>query len=364
MPDAQINSTGLTDGDLIACRRELKGGSRSFHAASFLLPRTFREPASALYAFCRMADDVIDGDRDSSHALKELHRRLDALYAGRPEPYAADRALTAVVRAYDLPKALPEALFDGFAWDAEGRCYEDLSGVLAYSARVAGAVGAMMAVLMGARGRDLLARAADLGVAMQLTNIARDVGEDASEGRLYLPRSWLREAGIDPEAFLDQPVFSPALGSVIERLLDVADALYRRADNGIARLPRRCRTGIYAARLLYSEIGREVRRRQFDAVSQRAVVSPLRKLYVLLRLPRAYVLSTRDLADTPLKENRFLVDAAASDPVLASVKHSRRVSPLARMERKLVSVLDLFEELDRRERQQSLPPALADESAG
>lgn len=364
MPTSSSDAGGPAAGDLVACRRELKGGSRSFHAASFLLPRAFREPASALYAFCRMADDVIDGDRDPSHALERLHRRLDALYAGRPEPYPADRALARVVKAHALPKALPEALFEGFAWDAEGRRYEDLSGVLAYSARVAGAVGAMMAVLMDARGEDLLARASDLGVAMQLTNIARDVGEDASEGRLYLPQSWLREAGIAPDAFLEHPVFSPELGTVIERLLDVADSLYRRAESGIARLPRRCRAGIFAARLLYGEIGREVRRREFDSVSQRAVVSPRRKLYVLLQLPRVLMLPTSDLGEEALQQNRFLVESATSEPAPSGPLDPTAMGPIKRVQRRLVWVLDLFEELDRRERLSSVPQPLADESAG
>jgi phytoene synthase len=311
-----------------------------------------------------MADDLIDGDRDSSHALRALHRRLDALYAGRPEPDAADRALAEVVEARGLPKPLLEALFEGFAWDAEGRCYEDLSGVLAYSARVAGSVGAMMAVLMGARGADLRARACDLGVAMQLTNIARDVGEDAAAGRLYLPKSWLREAGLDPNDFLEHPVFSPALGSVIERLLDVADVLYRRADSGIARLPRGCRVGIYTARLLYAEIGQELRRRGLDSVSQRAVVSTRRKLSLLLKLPGLFVLAGDDLKEEALAENRFLVDAVAEEPGLSLPNPAASLGRLARIERRLVWILDLFEELERRERPEPMRVALAEESAG
>ncbi|MGD8642643.1 MAG: phytoene/squalene synthase family protein [Chromatiales bacterium] len=354
----------LSVDDLAACRGQLRGGSRSFHAASLLLPEAFREPACALYAFCRMADDLIDGQDDCTQALRQLHRRLEALYAGRPEPDAADRALAEVVRAHGLPKALLEALLEGFAWDAEGRRYEEISGVLAYSARVAGSVGAMMAVLMGSRDHDMLARACDLGVAMQLTNIARDVGEDAAAGRLYLPRRWLREAGIDPDAFLEDPVFSPALGSVIERLLSVADVLYRRADSGIARLPRACRGGIYAARLLYAEIGHELRRRGLDSVSKRAVVSTHRKLWVLLKLPRLFVLAGGDLKEKALAENRFLVDAVAEGAGLSLPNPAGGLGRLARIERRLVWILDLFEELERRDRPEPLRVVLADDSAG
>jgi phytoene synthase len=289
-----------------------------------------------------------------------LRGRLDAVYAGRPGDDPADRALAAVIRRHALPRALPEALLEGFAWDAEGRRYPDLAGVLAYGARVAGAVGAMMAVLMGARTPAMLARASDLGVAMQLTNIARDVGEDARAGRLYLPADWLREAGIDPDAFLARPASTPALAGVVRRLLEVADALYRRADSGIARLPWRCRPGIYAARLLYDEIGREVARRGYDPVSGRAVVPARRKLRLIGRVPGAWVLAARRLDAEVLEQNRFLVTSVADETgVPTPVPGFGR---LAEAERKLVWVIDLFQELDRRERGRSLPVARADES--
>ena len=107
-----------------------------------------------------------------------------------------------LMRRCAIPAALPEALLEGLAWDAEGRSYETIDELFDYAARVAGAVGVMMALIMDVRSPQALARACDLGVAMQLTNIARDVGEDARLGRIYLPRQWLREAGIDADAWL------------------------------------------------------------------------------------------------------------------------------------------------------------------
>jgi len=184
---------------------------------------------------------------------------------------------------------LPEALLEGLAWDAEGRRFEDIGDLHDYAARVAGTVGAMMTLMMGVRSPEALARACDLGVAMQFSNIARDVGEDARAGRIYLPLAWLREAGIDPEAFLAHPVYTDALGSVVKRLLAIADTLYDRSLAGIARLPLGCRPGILAARALYSEIGREVERRGYDSVSQRAVVSFRRKAHLLARSVRQIV---------------------------------------------------------------------------
>jgi len=240
--DARIaptdDSTASADLEL---RQLMQGGSRTFFAASLLLPARIRAQATALYAFCRIADDEIDFGLDKPAALDALRKRLDGIYGGRPIDCAADRALCRVVQDTGLPRALLDGLLEGFLWDAEERQYETLAEVQAYGARVAGTVGAMMAIVMQTRSPDALARACELGVAMQLTNIARDVGEDARAGRLYLPRQWLREAGIDPEAWLRAPVFNAAIASVTGRLLDAADELYRRADAGIAALPRDCR---------------------------------------------------------------------------------------------------------------------------
>ncbi|MGQ9659993.1 MAG: phytoene/squalene synthase family protein, partial [Thermochromatium sp.] len=274
-------------------------------------------------------------------ALERLHDRLDRIYAGSPIDDPIDRALADVVRDFAIPKRLFEALFEGFAWDAEGRRYEDLSGVYAYSARVAGTVGAMMAALMGARSEELVARACDLGVAMQITNICRDVGEDARNGRLYLPLSWLREAGVDPDEWLKHPVFNEAIASVVRRLLQTASALYQRSDAGIAGLPLGCRAGINAARYLYAEIGRQVERQGLDSISQRAVVPATRKLKLLAPILGRAILTARPMAAPALEETRFLVSAVVAET-------PRR--PLANIGDRILWVLELFQQLEERER--------------
>ena len=192
--------------DMAHCREAIRTGSLSFHTASKLLPTSVRDPALALYAFCRLADDEVDEGDQKARAVLTLRDRLDAVYAGRPRNAPEDRAFAAIIEAFDMPRALPEALLEGLAWDASGRQYQSLSGVTDYAARVASAVGAMMCVLMRVRDADALARACDLGVAMQLTNIARDVGEDARAGRLYLPLDWIEEAGLTPEQFMAVPM--------------------------------------------------------------------------------------------------------------------------------------------------------------
>ncbi len=325
--------------DLEHCREAIRHGSLSFHAASKLLPAKVRDTALALYAFCRLADDEVDEGDYQTGAVFRLQERLDAAYASRPKNAPEDRAFAAIVEDFEMPRALPEALLEGLAWDAAERRYDTLSGVRDYSARVASAVGAMMCVLMRVRDPDALARACDLGVAMQLTNIARDVGEDARMGRIYLPLDWLREAGIDPINFVRDPLPTGEVRRMVKRLLAEAERLYLRSEAGINVLPMQARTGIWAARLIYAGIGKEVRRQGYDSISMRAHTSTSQKLGWLMQsaartagsvmMPKSAVIYA-----PPLNEVAFLVDAAS---------HGRRTAG------RPMTVLNILAELKARE---------------
>ena len=342
--------------DRAACRALIRSGSRSFFAASRLLPVEVREGAIALYAFCRLADDAIDGQGAAVGDVATLRRRLELAYAGQPLPLAADRALAETVRQFAVPRELPEALLEGLAWDAAGRRFEDLEQVTAYAVRVAGSVGAMMACLMGMRSAAAIARACDLGVAMQLTNIARDVGEDARAGRLYLPLAWLREAGIDPQRWLERPQFSTAVGRVVARLLAHADGLYARAATGIALLPRDCRASIRAARLIYAEIGRELARSGLNSVDARAVVSTRRKLLLIGRalLGSTAAASERDAPALP--QAQYLVDAVTR--LNAAAERADRGEALGGPVDRITWIVALFERLEQADREHTLSRGL------
>jgi phytoene synthase len=331
----------LRDPDLAACADAIRHGSKSFHAASLMLPRRVRGPALALYAFCRFADDAVDLNERKPGAVLSLRDRLARAYEGRPVEAPADRAFARMIAATAMPRALPEALIEGFAWDAVGRRYRTLDGLVAYSARVAASVGVMMTVIMGVRSRAALARAADLGVAMQLTNIARDVGEDAREGRLYLPLDWLEAEGIDPDRFLAAPAFGPALARVVAQLLAEADRFYARADAGIPALPRDCRAAILAARLIYAGIAGEVRAAGFDSVSRRAATTKRRKVALaaaaMLRAP--LLRRGPALGAPPHPELRFLVEAAAVP--------EREARPFGS---RVLGLIDILAELEARDR--------------
>lgn len=303
--------------DLAACSAAIRQGSHSFHAASRLLPGRVRDPALALYAFCRQADDAVDGAGARADAVADLRQRLDRVYAGRPRNAAADRAFAQVVETFALPRALPEALLEGFAWDAAGRRYATMAELRAYAARVAGSVGAMMTVLMGVRDADALARACDLGIAMQLTNVARDVGEDARAGRIYLPLDDLRRGGIDPDAFIIGPHSWPGVSDVVLGILAEADRLYARGSAGVAALPARCRAGILAARYNYAAIGTRVRTMGQTALVSRARTGSSAKavlagLAVVEALRQSVMPYSATLHAPPLPESAFLVDAVCA----------------------------------------------------
>lgn len=309
--------TSLIDpADLAHCREVIRTGSLSFHSASKLLPGAVRDPALALYAFCRLADDEVDEGGDKTAAVLSLGDRLERVYAGHPRNAPEDRAFAAIVEQFDMPRALPEALLEGLAWDAQERQYQTLSGVCDYSARVAAAVGAMMCVLMGVRDKHALARACDLGVAMQLTNIARDVGEDARMGRIYLPLDWLDDAGLTQDDLLESPEATPEIRQMVAKMLSAARRLYVRSESGVASLPLHARTGIYAARFIYAGIGQSLRQNAFDSVTMRARTSKVQKLgwmgkSVGLSAASVFMPQSATVFAPPLEEVAFLVHAAS-----------------------------------------------------
>ena len=344
MPPSAPRGLHARPADSAACREMIRVGSRSFFLASLLLPDQIREAAYALYGFCRLSDDAVDVDGGSLQAVSRLRARLTRIYASDPSPEPVDRALADAVLRFGLPRVAMEALFEGLEWDAQGRRYETLSDVTAYAARVAGSVGAMMAALMGARTPELVARACDMGLAMQLTNIARDVGEDARAGRLYLTRAWLREAGVDPDAWLAAPVYRPEIGEVVARLLRHADELYARADGGVSHLDPAFRPAIRAARRHYTEIGARLAAKGLDSISRRTVVPTWRKAWLLA----GAVLGARERpplsAAPPLPETRFLVEAV----ILETASLPAHAAGRPGLERDISWLVDLFTVLERR----------------
>jgi 15-cis-phytoene synthase len=283
------------DSLVAGCHEAIRRGSLSFAGAARLFAPDTREAAYLLYAWCRHCDDQIDGERlglrtaDVAEAAHGQRDRLDRLVdmtrralAGESVPDPAFQALGRVVERHGIPAIYPFELLEGFAMDVDETRYVSLEDLLRYCYHVAGVVGLMMAHVMGVREETALRRAADLGIALQMTNIARDVLDDARAGRLYLPLEWLRETGIEP-ADVALPAHRERLAGVARRLLDEAERYYASGDEGLKSLPLRSAWAVAVAGGVYREIGRLVRARGAAAWDVRAVVPRRLKLAWLVK---------------------------------------------------------------------------------
>ena len=270
-------------------RDMIERGSKSFAAAARLFSPVIRERAYMLYAWCRHCDDQIDGqelgfagaaidDADRARRLARLREDTRRALAGEPTSDPVFEAFRRVARDCGIPARFPRELLAGFGMDVAAYRYQALPDTLLYCYRVAGVVGVMMAYVMGVREPVALQRAADLGIAFQLTNIARDVLDDARLGRCYLPAAWLAEVGIPPGAHADEAQ-RERLVSVVERLLAEADRYYASALQGLQSLPFRSAWAVATALGVYREIGDVVRARGTRAWDQRAVVRGGRKIW-------------------------------------------------------------------------------------
>ena len=275
-------------GIVAAAHASITKGSRSFALASKLFNPVTRERAWLLYAWCRACDDLADGQvmghgiqavDDAAARLATIRRLTEAALAGEPTGDPAFDALGIVARECAIPAHLPTDVIEGFALDAAGWRPDAESGLYRYCYHVAGAVGVMMALVMGVSYDDAatLDRACDLGIAFQLANIARDIVEDAGAGRCYLPATWLAEAGILPDAIADVR-YRPQLALLAARLAERAEAYEASARIGAGHLPYRSAWAVLAAAGIYGDIARLVAQRGARAWDRRAATGAAGKL--------------------------------------------------------------------------------------
>ncbi|PSQ95830.1 MAG: squalene/phytoene synthase family protein [Bacteroidetes bacterium SW_9_63_38] len=264
--------------------------SRTFSLAAKFLPRSVQMPIATLYLFCRRVDSIADqrvlevGPEQALDEVRTVQRRLDATLAGRPPTdEVLWRRLGEVHERYDLDRDSLEELIKGAVWDLEDRPIETQQDLIDYSNLVGGSVGAMMLPFLSAEDHhdSLEAAARELGIAMQITNIVRDVGEDIEElDRVYLPSGWMREYGVARSA-LEEGRCLDGYPALLEQAMALAEDRYRSSASGIAALPFRTRVGIRAAARMYREILNEVRANRYDNLNRRAYVSMGRKLVLV-----------------------------------------------------------------------------------
>lgn len=270
---------------VVHARDSIARGSRSFAMASKLFAPETRERAWLLYAWCRKCDDIADGQdhggalsvvTDAQARLSDMRALTDRALRGEPTGDPAFDGFGLVMRECAIPARYAHDLIHGFALDAADWRPRTEDDLLRYCYHVAGAVGCMMAVLMGVDPADeaTLDRACDLGLAFQLANIARDIGEDAAAGRCYLPVAWLADLDLTP-ATLMTPAARPRLGILGRRLASMAAQYEESARHGTGALPARSAWAVLAAAGIYGDIAREVARRGEDAWDRR-IVTPKR----------------------------------------------------------------------------------------
>lgn len=273
-------------------RDTIEQGSKSFRFASRLFDPCTRERSWLLYAWCRACDDLADGQSlgHDAEAVADPERRLRYLTMQTRRALAGQRcldppfdALRLVAAECSLPHRFIEDHLAGFARDCEGWRPMTESDLLSYCYQVAGAVGCLMAVVMGVSpdDKDTLDRASDLGIAFQLANIARDIGEDRSVGRCYVPGDWLAEAGLTPDNLMDR-ANRAQLVALSSRICRRAETYRASAKVGAARLPFRSRWAVLSAARIYGAIAEKVMARGAAAWDRRIVVPKHEKLGHLL----------------------------------------------------------------------------------
>jgi phytoene synthase len=269
-----------------ACRDVLEKHARTFSLAAKFLSEETAAHASAVYAWCRRADDAIDLAPRDDHAaaLSRLQEELDAIFGSADLDDPVLGGFQSVVRARGIRRVYCDELLAGMEMDASDVAYETLNDLMVYCYRVAGTVGLMMAHVLGVRDERALPAAAHLGMAMQLTNICRDVAEDHERSRCYLPAELLGPQATRSIRAAYGQAFPPearsAAGDARKHLLQLAERYYAAADDGLRSLDWRSALAIGVARRGYAAIGHAVEERGVERIEGRAHVGSARKAWI------------------------------------------------------------------------------------
>jgi phytoene synthase len=278
----------VKDTQLAVSKSIHKRTGKTFYYATKLLPQRVRHPTYVLYAFFRVADEVVD-DPDGADPDEQRERLLALREAALGRAETDDEVVLAfreLCERHDVPDEEVELFVDAMLTDIEKDRYATYDELETYMRGSAAAVGAMMTAVMepdpGARAQAL-PHARALGEAFQLTNFLRDVGEDIEErGRVYLPQTTLDEYGVT-EAQLERREFTPELAAAVEAELQRAEALYRQGVAGIEHLPEDCQFAILLSAVLYADHHRLIRQRGFDTLTATPGLSKRRKLWLVAR---------------------------------------------------------------------------------
>ncbi|MCC7039474.1 MAG: presqualene diphosphate synthase HpnD [Burkholderiales bacterium] len=269
------------------CQAKAAASGSSFYYSFLFLPPARRRAIVALYAFCREVDDVVDEVHDPGVARTKLEwwrEEIARVFAGTPE-HPVGRALVGVVRDFALPQDHFAAVIDGMAMDLTQTRYLDFAGLEQYCHRVAGVVGLMSAEIFGYADDATRGFARDLGIAFQLTNICRDVGEDVRRDRIYLPHEDLARFGVTAQA-LRGAEYSPAFRELMAFEVERTQAWYERALAQLPAVDRHAQRAGLVMAAIYRTLLREIARDGYLVLDRRTSLTPLRKLWIAWKTAR------------------------------------------------------------------------------
>ncbi|MFN0117499.1 MAG: phytoene/squalene synthase family protein [Elusimicrobiota bacterium] len=281
---------------LPTCEQLITQGSKSFSLAARVFPKETRQAAFALYSWCRHCDDVIDesilgmkttpsnpSDRGvKDKLLKDLVEKTKLAYTDYVFSDPIFFSFQYVVKKYHIPIEYPLDLLEGMKMDISHQEYKTISDLEKYCYCVAGTVGLMMSHIMGLSDEKALKNACDMGIAMQLTNIARDIREDFEMNRIYVPLDWLKKENIPAEKLLDLEQRAK-LVTIAKNLVNEAESFYESGDNGLNSLSFQAACAVSSAREVYSQIGKQVVQKGPQAFQERTIVSLPVKIFVMLK---------------------------------------------------------------------------------
>lgn len=269
------------------CQQKAAASGSSFYYSFLFLPEERRKAITALYAFCREVDDVVDECTDIGVARTKLgwwREEIQRLYQREPR-HPVTQSLVRYVDTFQLAEEYFQEIIDGMEMDLDRLQYENFQELSLYCYRAASVVGLLSIEIFGYNNRETRKYAVDLGMAFQLTNILRDVREDAERGRIYIPAQEMQEFGVSPE-LLTKGLTTPALRNLFEFQAQRARRYYRSALEHLPDSDRHAqRTGIIMA-AIYEKLLDEIEADGYKVLEHRINLTPLRKFWIAWRTAR------------------------------------------------------------------------------
>jgi len=270
------------------CRQISRHHAKTFYLASMFLPKKQQKPIFAIYALLRTVDDIVDmAEEKLKNGLITTHEislmldawkaKLKACYSGTVDNDPIMMAWHDTLKSFSIPIALPLDLMDGVAMDIEFKPFETFDELYVYCYKVAAVVGLMTSEIFGYSDKQALQHAIELGIAMQLTNILRDIGEDVDRGRIYLPLEDLRRFNYSPEEFMQKTINNNFI-NLMKFQIERARNYYHASEKGIAMLERQARFAVCISSINYGNILTAIEKNNYDVFSQRAYRSFYQKI--------------------------------------------------------------------------------------